>query len=208
MPAWSSDLTTDQIDALVGFITSPAGSQIFTQQCGACHDAPDLVAGDPAKLRDALDLGSDFPAHAGLDVPRWTDSLTPEERTALLNFLAAPDGQRLFATNCSACHGRSVSYSGNRQELEAIIRQGGLHLEMPPWRERLTDDQIQTLAAYVADPKSAPEGAAPLPSILRLLSRRTCADRAVRPAGPRDHRLRRAAPDHAGVGRHPDAPAA
>jgi len=31
MPAWSSDLTTDQIDALAGFILSPAGSHLFTQ---------------------------------------------------------------------------------------------------------------------------------------------------------------------------------
>ena len=160
MPAWSSDLTTDQIDALAGFIVSPAGSRLFTQQCGACHEPPDLVAGNPARLRDALDLGSDFSAHAGLDVPLWADNLTPEERTALLNFLAAPDGQRLFATNCSPCHGRSVTYAGDQASLETIIRKGGLHLEMPPWRERLTDTQIQTLASYVVDPESTPEGAA------------------------------------------------
>jgi len=106
MPAWSSDLTTDQIDALAGFILSPAGSELFSQQCGACHDAPDLVAGDPAKLRDALNQGADFAPHAGLDVPVWSETLKTEERTALLNFLVAPDGQRLFATNCAPCHGR------------------------------------------------------------------------------------------------------
>ena len=33
MPAWSADLTTDQIDALAGFILSPGGSQLFTQYC-------------------------------------------------------------------------------------------------------------------------------------------------------------------------------
>lgn len=160
MPAWSSDLTTDQIDALAGFILSPGGSQIFTEQCGACHQAPDLVAGDPAKLRAALEQGSDFPPHAGLDVPTWRETLQPGDRTALLNFLAAPDGQRLFATNCSACHGRSVAFSGDAAVLEDIIRKGGLHLEMPPWRERLTDEQIRTLAFYVVDQESAPEGAA------------------------------------------------
>lgn len=158
MPAWSSDLTTDQIDALAGFILSPGGSELFTQQCGACHDAPDLVAGDPAKLRDALNQGADFPPHAGLDVPLWSETLKPEERTALLNFLVAPDGQRLFATNCSPCHGQSVTYSGDRAALQTIIRKGGLHLEMPPWQERLSDAEIQTLAEYVVDPESAPAG--------------------------------------------------
>lgn len=157
MPAWSSDLTSDQIDALAGFIVSPGGSQIFAQECGACHDSPSLVAGDPAQLRGALSQGPDFPPHAGLDVPVWSDTLSPEERTTLLNFLAAPDGQRLFATNCSPCHGRSVTYNGDPASLETIIRKGGLHLEMPPWRERLTDDQIQTLAAYVVDPASTPD---------------------------------------------------
>ena len=160
MPAWSSDLTTDQIDALAGFILSPAGSRTFTEQCGACHEAPDLVAGDPSKPRAALEQGSDFPPHAGLDLPTWRETLPPEDRTALLNFLAAPDGQRLFAIYCGACHGRSVSYSGSRASLRDLISRGGLHLEMPPWRERLSDSEIQTLAAYVVDPESAPQGTA------------------------------------------------
>lgn len=158
MPAWSSDLTGDQIDALAGYILSPAGSALFFGQCGACHEAPELVAGDPLKLRAAINQGSDFEPHAGLELPRWQEILQPEERTALLNFLAAPDGQRLFATNCSPCHGRSVAFAGEPAALEDIIRRGGLHLEMPPWRERLTQEEIDTLAAYVVDPETAPEG--------------------------------------------------
>ncbi|HET7009546.1 MAG TPA: c-type cytochrome [Anaerolineales bacterium] len=157
MPAWSSDLTTDQIDALAGFILSPAGSRLFTQECGSCHEAPELVAGDPVLLKDSLALGSDFEPHAGLDVPVWHESLAPEERTALLNFLAAPDGQRLFATNCSSCHGRAVAFSGDRRALESIIREGGLHLDMPSWRERLSPEEIDILTAYVVDPE-LPEG--------------------------------------------------
>ncbi len=47
MPAWSADLTGDQIDALAGFITSPGGSQLFTQNCGSCHQVEDLVEGSP-----------------------------------------------------------------------------------------------------------------------------------------------------------------
>ncbi len=159
MPAWSADLTTDQIDALAGFILSPGGSQLFTQNCGACHEAPELVAGDPLQLKSVLDQGPDFPAHKDVGVPNWNEKLSQEERTSLLNFLVAPDGQRLFVTNCASCHGRSVAFSGDETELRRIISQGGLHLEMPPWREKLSAAQLDTLANYVVDPVSAPGGA-------------------------------------------------
>jgi mono/diheme cytochrome c family protein len=158
MPAWSGDLTADQIDALAGFILSPAGSQIFAAECSACHDSPAQLAADPQQLSDALAQGSAFAPHASLDVPDWSETLPAQERTALLNFLAAPDGQRLFAVYCGACHGRSVRFSGNREALHDLISAGGLHLEMPPWRERLTDFEIQTLAAYIVDPEAAAEG--------------------------------------------------
>jgi mono/diheme cytochrome c family protein len=159
MPAWSADLTADQIDALAGFILSPGGSLLFTQNCGACHEAPELVAGDPQELRNALEQGPAYAAHADVEVPDWTESLSQEERIALLNFLVAPDGQRLFVTNCASCHGRAVAFSGEESELRSIISQGGLHLTMPPWREALSDAELDTLARYVVDPGSTPEGA-------------------------------------------------
>jgi len=158
MPAWSADLTSDQIDALAGFILSPAGSDLFTNQCSACHEVTELVSGSPIELKNALEQGANYPAHTGQDIPQWSQVLSQEERATLLNFLAAPDGQRLFATNCSPCHGHSVAYSGEEAELRAIISQGGLHLEMPPWRETLSDPQLETLARFVVDPASTPEG--------------------------------------------------
>jgi mono/diheme cytochrome c family protein len=160
MPAWSGDLTGDQIDALAGFILSPAGSRVFTAQCSACHASPGQLAADPQQLTDALTLGADFAPHASADIPDWSTAISAQERTALLNFLAAPDGQRLFAVYCGACHGRSVDYRGDEASLRDLISLGGLHLEMPPWRERLTEAEILTLAAYVVDPEVAPEGGA------------------------------------------------
>ena len=157
MPAWSADLTSDQIDALAGFILSPGGSKLFTANCGECHGAADMVAGDPIELKSAIEQDKEFPAHADVDVPLWNEVLSQGERTALLNFLVAPDGQRLFAINCSPCHGRSVAISGGESELRTLISQGGLHLEMPPWRERLRDAELDNLARYVVDPVSAPE---------------------------------------------------
>ncbi len=160
MPAWNADLTTDQIDALAGFILSPKGSELFTNYCSDCHEAPELVAGNPLELKSALEQGASYPAHADLDIPEWADVLSQQDRTALVNFLIAPDGQRLFAINCAPCHGRSVAFSGEEEELRNIISQGGLHLEMPPWKEMLSSSEIDTLANYVVDPASAPDGGA------------------------------------------------
>lgn len=157
MPAWSGDLTSDEIDALAGFVLSPAGSLLFVQNCGDCHEAPDLVAGDPLELKNALELGLDFPPHEDQAISNWPEILSPESRTAVLNFLVAPDGQRLFTTNCASCHGRSAAVAGDEAEIRALISQGGLHIEMPPWRERLSDSELDILANYVVDPGSAPE---------------------------------------------------
>jgi mono/diheme cytochrome c family protein len=156
MPAWNADLTSDEIDALAGFIQSPDGNQLFTQYCGECHAVSDLVAGDLLELRRSIDLGAEYDAHVDVEISDWTQELTAEQRTSLLNFLAAPDGQRLFALNCSSCHGRSVAFSGDENELAAIISQGGLHLDMPPWRDALEASQLDALARFVVDPSSEP----------------------------------------------------
>ncbi|MEJ2747268.1 MAG: c-type cytochrome, partial [Anaerolineae bacterium] len=154
MPAWNADLTSDEIDALAGFILSPGGSVLFSKNCGDCHEVLDLVASDPIQLRNALDQGTSFEGHTGVEVPEWSEVLSREERTSLLNFLVAPDGQRLFTTNCSSCHGRSVAFDGSEEELRTIITEGGLHLEMPPWQEKLSASELDQLAQYVVDPQS------------------------------------------------------
>ena len=60
MPAWSGDLTSDEIDALAGFILSPGGNKLFLDYCGACHIVSDLVASDPIELKASLDQGTDY----------------------------------------------------------------------------------------------------------------------------------------------------
>jgi mono/diheme cytochrome c family protein len=159
MPAWSGDLSTDQIDALAGFVLSPGGSHLFTDNCSQCHEITQLVSSDPIELRQVLNLGTGYPSHIDVGIPEWDEVMTDEQRTTLVNFLLAPDGQRLFVVNCSTCHGQSVEFDGGETELLDIIQQGGLHLEMPPWRERLSEDAIQTVADYVVDPQDGTSGA-------------------------------------------------
>jgi mono/diheme cytochrome c family protein len=156
MPAWNGDLSADQIDELAGFILSPAGSQLFNANCGSCHKVDDLVGGNPLDLKNSIDEGTSFAPHANLTTTDWSTNLTPDEKTSLLNFLIAPDGQRLFTIYCSSCHGQSVSYSGDEAQLRQTIAQGGQHLTMPAWQGTLTPEQIDILANFVVDPYSEP----------------------------------------------------
>jgi len=160
MPAWSADLSTDQIDALAGYIASPGGSQLFTNNCSVCHPATELVGADPQRLRRSIEQGPNFPGHGGMGIPNWGETLSASQRTAILNFLIAPDGQRLFAVYCSSCHGQAVAFSGEEPELRALISQGGLHLEMPPWRGVLSQAELEALSEYVVDPSAFAGGQA------------------------------------------------
>ena len=158
MPAWGGDLSTDEIDQLAGFVLSPNGSNIYLQQCEGCHEQMVQAVGNPVEIQRVLDDGSSYPDHEGLDLPDWNTALLSTERNALLNFLAAPDGQRLFAVNCSGCHGQGVAFSGTEEELGALIAQGGQHLAMPAWKGTLSENSLSALAAYVVDPSSYPAG--------------------------------------------------
>ncbi|MDH3498535.1 MAG: c-type cytochrome [Acidimicrobiia bacterium] len=159
MPAWNSDLTAAEIDALVGFIRSPNGYAIFVDNCAGCHIGQRLYESDSIELRRALDEGPAYEPHATLGLPVWSDALSATDQAKLLNFLTAPDGQRLWTQECAACHGQSVAFSGEREAIEDIIRRGGGHLEMPAFSATLAPDAIETLALYVSDPPAAPEGA-------------------------------------------------
>jgi len=158
MPAWGGDLSSDEIDALAGFILSPNGSAIYTQQCGTCHKQMVSAAGNPLVLQRVLDEGPNYPPHKGQQVPIWKTTLSAADSNALLNFLAAPDGQRLFVINCSGCHGAGISFSGTENQLRDVISKGGQHLTMPAWHETLTQTELETLAAYVVNAAATPDG--------------------------------------------------
>ena len=159
MPAWGGDLSTDEIDLLAGFVLSPSGSAVYFQQCEACHSQMVQAAGNPLELQRVFNEGTEYPGHVDVDIPDWNKTLSANERNALLNFLAAPDGQRLFAVNCAGCHGQGVAFAGTEEDLAVLIEQGGQHLSMPAWKGTLTENDLNALAAYVVDPGSYPAGA-------------------------------------------------
>jgi mono/diheme cytochrome c family protein len=158
MPAWGGDLSTDEIDMLVGFILSPNGSSLFTRECAGCHKNPIQATGNPVELQRVIDEGNAYPAHQGKKIPNWKETLTADEQNALLNFLAAPDGQRLFVINCSGCHGEGIAFTGTKEELRKLIIEGGHQLSMPGWKNTLSTEDLNTLADYVTNPKTYPSG--------------------------------------------------
>jgi mono/diheme cytochrome c family protein len=162
MPSWSGDLSVDEIDALAGFVVSPRGNQLFNETCVECHDVAELVETGPADLRAALENSTGFAPHADVELPQRMIELSRQDITAMLNFLAAPDGQRLFAANCSSCHGSAVAFDGDIAELRGIIETGGQHTDMPAMGSILPEDEVALLASYVVAPGSAGDEAGDL----------------------------------------------
>jgi len=158
MPSWNSDLSADEIDALVGFLLAPNGNEVFAAACAECHTLEQLIEADAVDLRSALDLGTEFAPHADAEIPAWNELLSAAEQAQLLNFLTAPDGQRLWTQQCAACHGRAVAVSGDEAALRDIIVQGGGHLDMPAFGATLAETDIQALAIYVMDQTAYPAG--------------------------------------------------
>ncbi|MFC2064640.1 c-type cytochrome [Chloroflexota bacterium] len=158
MPSWGGDLSTDEIDLLAGFILSPNGSALFTQYCSACHNSTLQAIGDPIELSKVFSEGLDYPLHSGVEIPAWKETLTSIEIESLLNFLAAPDGQRLFVINCSGCHGQGIAFNGTDAELEQLIIASDHELAMPGWKGTLSNSELETLALYVTDPHPDSEG--------------------------------------------------
>ncbi|MDH3261224.1 MAG: c-type cytochrome [Acidimicrobiia bacterium] len=158
MPSWNSDLSADEIDALVGFLLAPNGNEVFAAACAECHTLDQLIEADAIDLRSALELGTGFAPHADAAIPDWKGLLSAAEQAQLLNFLTAPDGQRLWTQLCAACHGRSVAVSGDEAALRDLIVKGGGHLDMPAFGGTLVDTDIQALAIYVMDQTAYPAG--------------------------------------------------
>ncbi|RUU56436.1 cytochrome-c oxidase, cbb3-type subunit III [Mesorhizobium sp. M2C.T.Ca.TU.002.02.1.1] len=154
---------------------------------------PDLVdnawlwGGTPEAVLETIRVGvnSDHPDSRSSQMPAWgRDQML--DREAILNVVAyvrslshpeiasGPDaqkvvaGQKVFATNCSACHGEDANgskdtgapdltdsfwlYGGDEESIYRTVwdgRQG----HMPTWEKRLTETDRKILTLYVLDLK-------------------------------------------------------
>lgn len=167
--------------------TNPAalkmGGRLFVNNCAVCHGAdgggnpgfPNLTdhdwlyGGTPEKIVETITLGRKAA------MPTWGPILGEEGVANVAEYVLqisgqehdaakAELGQKIFATNCAACHGpdgkgnQSVGapnltdniwlYGGKPEIIRQTIR-GGRNGVMPAHGEILKEDRIHLLAAYV-----------------------------------------------------------
>ncbi|WP_108484916.1 cytochrome-c oxidase, cbb3-type subunit III [Oceaniglobus ichthyenteri] len=109
------------------------------------------------------------------EMPAYGEVFTDEEITQVVNYVQnisgqdhdaalAEAGSELFLDNCAACHGDAGMgdpelgapnltdalwlYGGNAEALEYTVRNARFGI-MPPWTPRLSDAEINAVAAYV-----------------------------------------------------------
>ncbi len=95
----------------------------------------------------------------------------PKQAPPLPATLSAVNGQSIFAENCTPCHGTGGKGDGptaaslpapppnftdpatlnamSPSEIFTTIKEGRMDKMMPPWKQRLSDDQIWDAAAYL-----------------------------------------------------------
>ncbi|MGI8425737.1 MAG: c-type cytochrome [Actinomycetota bacterium] len=133
-------------------------------------------------IRETIERG-----RPGTDMPTWGNKyggpLTDQELDDIVNFIesaqkapkveAGTDGQTIFSTNCSPCHGiggaggSGPAFKGGTEEKmfpnvddQIAFVEGGSKPgqaygtsgkgtgRMPPWKGRLTDEQIRSVVEY------------------------------------------------------------
>jgi Cytochrome C oxidase, cbb3-type, subunit III len=123
----------------------PEFAQRTGEPCGTCHVNPG--GGGPRTLRGLLWAAQGRPD----DVPELPGNLIPPSIT---------DGLELYDIACAGCHGSSgeglyainLAESGiSRAAARSFIRDGIAEFGMPAFRDQLTDDQLESLAAFVAE---------------------------------------------------------
>jgi mono/diheme cytochrome c family protein len=162
---------------------NPGAEGLFRQNCSSCHGA--LVP-----RADSIEAATEIILQGGphQTMPVWGQVLTQSQLDALVTYTleaaaGAPAelGQRLFAENCSACHGdfgeggpnptragdviapiSSAEYLRTRDDptLRAIISQGQPNFGMSPFGTAnggpLDDDQIDAIVDYIRSWESNP----------------------------------------------------
>jgi mono/diheme cytochrome c family protein len=122
----------------------PEFSDRTGESCSTCHVSPG--GGGPRTLRGLL----------------WTARGRPDEVPVLANMLIAPNvdnGTDLYEIACVACHGVKgeglfgtalANTSLRKSKISSSIKRGRKRSGMPSFKGQFTDEQLDTLAEYVA----------------------------------------------------------
>lgn len=178
-------------DALKNLI-KPGAERLFADNCAACHGQDGggkpgfpslrghtwLWGGSPESIAETITVGinSSDPDTRVSQMPAFGTSgmLTRSEIDMIAEYVvsisrgtadAAGPGGRLFANNCSACHGdggrggvgvgapaltaQNWIYGGTHSAIVSTIQYGRQGV-MPAWRSRLSESDIHILALYVS----------------------------------------------------------
>jgi mono/diheme cytochrome c family protein len=154
----------------------PAGTTLFGQHCAACHGDKVPTAPDIESAQKIINSGG-----AHVTMPVWGNILTAEQLDALVKYTfdiskgeGSAAGERIFAENCSACHGQfgqggpnparsgdiiapisSAEYLKTRDDatIRNIISQGQPNFGMSPFGDinggPLSTDEIDALVAFI-----------------------------------------------------------
>jgi mono/diheme cytochrome c family protein len=154
----------------------PAGATLFGQHCAACHGDRVPTAPDIESAQKIISSGG-----AHVTMPLWGNILTAEQLDALVQYTfdiskgeGTATGERIFAENCSACHGQfgqggpnptrsgdiiapisSAEYLKTRDDatIRSIISQGQPNFGMSPFGDinggLLSTDEIDALVAFI-----------------------------------------------------------
>ncbi len=128
-----------------------------------------LHGGSPEKIRETIELGRNG------SMPAWGPILGEDKVNELADYILKLSGQEhdaalatagepLFVQNCAVCHGDDAKgkystgapnltdttwlYDGSREGIMHSIR-GGLNNVMPSQKDKLREEKIHALAAYV-----------------------------------------------------------
>ena len=152
--------------------------KVFYDNCGVCH----IVQGDcegvaPSPLGPAQRVDASIRGGSGGTMPAWQDVLTEEEINALVAWLSAQYEQGpppeiaaagpmavLYWDACSGCHG--VNREGgmgpalipqrlsdtDKETIGDAISNGRQGTAMPPWQDKLSEQEIDELIDYLLSP--------------------------------------------------------
>lgn len=122
-------------------------------------------------LKAFVVLGVLMAAFGWLAMLQPANAAPPKQEPPLPQSLSAVSGQSIFAENCQPCHGVTGKGDGptaaslsnqppdftdpatlnamSPTEIFTVIKEGRMDKMMPPWKQRLSDDQIWNATAYL-----------------------------------------------------------